>query len=81
MVVLATPHEQEGKAVEPLLLKVEEAATLLGIRRSKFYELLQAGELPTVRIGRAVRIPNAAVRDYVQRLEAEQNGGDGRDGP
>ncbi len=67
--------------MEPLLLKVEEAASLLGIRRSKFYELLRGGELPTVRIGRAVRVPIGALRQYAERLEAEQNiGGEIRGG-
>lgn len=48
---------------EPLLVRPSEAATLLGIGRSKLYELLAAGELPVVRIGRSVRIPVEGLRD------------------
>lgn len=32
-------------------LRVPEAADLLGIPRSRCYELIQAGDLPAVRIG------------------------------
>ncbi|MEZ4494689.1 MAG: excisionase family DNA-binding protein [Dehalococcoidia bacterium] len=53
---------------EALLLSVSEAAQLLGIGRSKTYELVATGELATVRIGRSVRVPRAIVEGYVERL-------------
>ena len=38
-------------------LRVPEAADLLGIPRSRCYELIQQGELPAVRIGeRSIRV-------------------------
>jgi len=49
-----------------LLLRAEEAARALGIGRSKLYALLAAGELPVVRIGRATRIPAAALERWVE---------------
>jgi excisionase family DNA binding protein len=51
---------------ERLLLRVEEVAETLGIGRSKTYELIAAGELPVVRVGRCVRVPAAAVRRWVE---------------
>lgn len=40
-----------------LMLRVNEAANLMGISRSKTYELISRGELPGIRrIGSAVRI-------------------------
>ena len=51
--------------MEPLLLRAEEVAEALGLGRSKVYELMASGELPTVRIGRAVRVPAEALRDWV----------------
>ena len=51
-----------------LLLTVNEAAALLGIKRTKLYELLAAGVLPSVRIGSARRIPASAVGSYVDSL-------------
>jgi excisionase family DNA binding protein len=51
---------------ERLLLRVEEVAETLSIGRSKTYELIAAGELPVVRLGRCVRVPAAAVRRWVE---------------
>ena len=39
------------------LLRVEVAARTLQIGRSKAYQLIATGELPSVRIGAAVRVP------------------------
>jgi excisionase family DNA binding protein len=57
---------------EPLLLKVPEAAAMLGLGRSTLYERMMAGDVPVVRIGRSVRISARALRAYADRLEAEQ---------
>lgn len=59
-------------ANEVLLLKVPEAAAMLGVGRSTLYERMATGDLPVVRIGRSVRIPARAIREYAARLEAEQ---------
>ena len=45
----------------PLTLTVERAAELLGIGRSAAYEAARRGELPTIRIGRRVLVPRAAL--------------------
>jgi excisionase family DNA binding protein len=52
--------------IEPLLLRPVEAARLLGISRSKLYQLLYAGELPVIHIGRSARIPLVALRAWVE---------------
>ncbi len=54
-----------------LLLTVPEAAARLSLGRSKFLELLYAGTWPTVRIGRAVRIPASALEAWVARQVEE----------
>ncbi len=54
-----------------LLLRIPDAAERLSVGRSTVYELIQRGELPTVHIGRSVRIPAAAVRAWVERRAAE----------
>jgi excisionase family DNA binding protein len=60
---------REGRQADlVLLLSVEEVARALGIGRSKTYELIAAGELEAVHIGRAARVPVAAVEDFVERL-------------
>lgn len=51
----------------PLLLTVRDAAAALSIGRSTLYELISAGELDVVRIGRSVRIPVAVLAAFVER--------------
>jgi excisionase family DNA binding protein len=59
--------------MEPGLVRIEEAAKFLSIGRSTMYELIAQGAVPTVHIGRAVRIPTAALKDLVKTL-ASANG-------
>jgi excisionase family DNA binding protein len=47
---------------ERLTLTVEEAATLLGISRAFAYEAVTRGEIPSIRIGRRVLVPKAALQ-------------------
>jgi excisionase family DNA binding protein len=54
-----------------LLLKIPEAADRLRLSRATIYELLAAGEIKAVHIGRAVRIPAAELERYVRQLQAE----------
>jgi excisionase family DNA binding protein len=49
----------------PQLLTVVDAAHRLSISRSKLYELLADGELPSVRIGRTRRIATSALEEFV----------------
>jgi excisionase family DNA binding protein len=45
-----------------LVLTVEEAATLLGISRAFAYEAVNRGEIPSIRIGRRILVPKAALQ-------------------
>ena len=53
------------------LLRIEEAADLLSLGRSKVYELIRDGRLPVVHIGRSARVPVRALDDFVEALIAE----------
>jgi excisionase family DNA binding protein len=55
--------------LERLLLRPTEAGEVLGISRSKIYELLASGEIPSVRVGnpRTRRIPLAALRQWIEK--------------
>ncbi|HEY4684817.1 MAG TPA: helix-turn-helix domain-containing protein [Dehalococcoidia bacterium] len=57
---------------DKLLLTIPEAAQRVGLGRSKLYELIQAGDVPVVRIGRAVRISAERLREWTEKLEREQ---------
>ncbi|PZS33003.1 MAG: transcriptional regulator [Pseudonocardiales bacterium] len=56
--------------MEKLLLTAEESAELLSIGRSKVYELMAGGVLPSVKVGRCRRIPRKAIDDFVESLSA-----------
>ncbi len=51
-----------------LLLTPTEAAKVLGIGRSKTYQLLQSGQLQSVHIGSCRRIPLQAVHNFLAEL-------------
>lgn len=48
-----------------LLPSVEEAAERLGIGKTLAWELVWDGVLPSVRLGRCVRIPLGALEDWI----------------
>jgi len=52
----------------PALVTIKEAGRLLAISRSTLYELIVAGRLETVHIGRSVRVPLDAITTYVRTL-------------
>lgn len=54
--------------MDKLLLTPVEAAQTLGIGRSKLYELLQSGRLPSVRIGACRRISADSIHRFVLDL-------------
>jgi prophage regulatory protein len=55
------------------LLRAEDVAKMLRIGRTKAYEMMAAGELPVVRLGRCVRVPRRRLATW---LRARTVGGD-----
>jgi len=53
------------------LMRASEVAQKLGLGRSKTYELIAAGRLPTVRIGRSVRVPREALERWIKTQTRE----------
>lgn len=51
--------------MDRLLLRPAEAAEAIGVGRSKLYELVASGELPSIRVGASVRIPVDALRAWI----------------
>jgi excisionase family DNA binding protein len=52
---------------EALLVSPSEAMRLLGVSNSTLYILMRSGELDSINIRRARRIPRMAIRDYIAR--------------
>lgn len=60
--------ERRRTELLPILLTVRQAAEILAIGRTTAYELIAAGHLEVVHIGRSVRVPVEAVEVLVARL-------------
>lgn len=59
--------------MEVLILKIEEAARVLGIGRTTAYAAVKSGDIPTVRIGGRRFIPKPAL----MRMLEQANRADG----
>ena len=53
--------------VQPLSVRVPQAATMLGIGRSKLYELIAADEIDTIKVGTITLIPMASLKSFLER--------------
>ena len=51
-----------------LLLTIEEAAQMLSLGRTYFYDLVMRNQIASVKIGRKRRVPIVALQAYVDRL-------------
>ena len=56
--------------MEKLLLTATEAAEAIGVGRTRIYELLASGQIPSVKIGRSVRVPTEALRRWIKERES-----------
>jgi excisionase family DNA binding protein len=50
---------------ERLAYRVHEASEAIGVSRSRTYELIAAGVIPSLRIGSSIRVPVEALRDWI----------------
>jgi len=51
----------------PKLWTVRETARSLGVGERTVWRRISTGDLPTVRIGRSVRIPAKAVEEFIRK--------------
>jgi excisionase family DNA binding protein len=66
-----TTQKNHEPPIEPLLITVKDASRCLGLSRATVYLLIGRKSIPTIRIGRSVRISSQALRLYVSELEAD----------
>lgn len=59
----------------PITVRVADAAKMLGIGRYRLYELMQSGDIETLKLGRSTRIPVDGLHALIERLRREQSGG------
>lgn len=58
--------------VAPIAVRVPEAAKMLGISRSRFYELIESGDIEIVKLGRSTLVPVASLHSLIERLRRKQ---------
>lgn len=49
----------------PLVLTVQDLASVLGIGKNQAYALIKTGKIPCIRIGKCIRIPQTALLDFL----------------
>ena len=57
------PEQQE----ESLLLNVRDGARLLRVSRSRVYELVNSRQIPSVRLGKRILIPQAQLARFIEK--------------
>jgi excisionase family DNA binding protein len=57
----ATMRRGRKRSADRLTYDVEETGVKLGISRTQAYEAAKNGELPTIRIGKRLLVPKAAL--------------------
>ncbi|GHG47062.1 hypothetical protein GCM10011331_07550 [Flavimobilis marinus] len=53
-------------AARPRFLTVAEVADEMRVSRMTVYRLVHAGELPAIRVGKSFRVPDEALRQYLE---------------
>jgi len=61
---MSNTRENATEPVGKLLLRARDVANTTALGLSTVYLMMAKGELPTVRMGRAVRVPAAALRRW-----------------
>jgi len=68
----ARPHEHGDRPMGAscqLLFTVAEVSQILRLSRSRVYELIYAGQLPSIKLGRSRRVRRSDVEAFVEGLE------------
>jgi excisionase family DNA binding protein len=52
---------------DPICVRVNDAARMIGVGRTKLYALIAAGEIETVKLGKSTRITTASLHDLIRR--------------
>lgn len=61
------PAEPYFANCEPICVRLNTALALLGIRKTKLYALIAAGEIEAIKIGRSTLIMRESLNAYVAR--------------
>lgn len=62
----ASPIQASRPSDLPLLLDAADAAKALSLSRAKVIDLASQGEIPSIRVGRTLRIPRDALLEWIE---------------
>ena len=68
------PRQHEAP-IPPMLLTVAQVSEVLGLGRTKVYELIACERLPVIRFGRAVRISRDSLQQWIEQREQQGKAG------
>ena len=57
--MIERPWEQK---IEPLTVRISTAVRITGLSRSRIYELIQSGDIDTVKVGRCTLVQYASLK-------------------
>ena len=60
-------ERKTGRTLEHCLLRADEVARRLAIGKATAYMLMASGRLPTVRIGKSVRVSELALNSWLEK--------------
>lgn len=60
---MTAPHQQ----TELICVRVNDAARMIGVGRTKLYAMIASGEVEAVKLGHATRITTASLHDLIRR--------------
>lgn len=72
---MVTKAVDEREMVERMLT-VRQVAVVWGVSEQRVYGMLAAGQLPFVKVGRAIRVPETKLREWIDAQVAANAHGD-----
>ena len=67
-------RQERGPDVDQLLW-AHEVANVLGVGRNRAYMLMSSGEIPSIRIGRSIRVRREALDEWIEQQEQATEAG------
>lgn len=67
---MANRHIPEPPKIKPLTVRVADAAQMLGIGKTKIYELIAAREIEVLKLGSATLIVVGSLEAFIERQRA-----------
>ena len=68
-------NRQEQRPDVDQLLWAHEVANVLGVGRNRAYTLMSSGEIPSIRIGRSIRVRREALDEWIEQQEQTARAG------